>query len=113
MLDDNPQTLMSPDLYTNHPPQYTDSFLLLIKAVMLFGNVTDINTDYQLQYPQSPRRTDDPNERPGFRALEKLVAEDFLASLPHAYRNYLHVLGQNPNVVLDNDLYLVHLIPHA
>ena len=50
---DNPQSLFTPDLYVNHPPQHTDSFLLFLKAVMLFGQVTDYNTDFQLKHQGS------------------------------------------------------------
>jgi len=113
-VQDNPQDLRSPDLYTSHPAQYTDSFLLLIKAVMLFGKVTDMNTDYQLSHPSSPRRTDDPYERPGFPELDELVAVQFLRSLPPEYG---HCLSCKPHadfgMILDTDLYLVHVVPHA
>lgn len=45
-----------------------------------------------------------------FFALDKLIAEDFLASLPPNERNYLaHIAGQP----VDTDLYMVHLVPHA
>lgn len=81
---------------------------------MLFGEVTDHNTEYQLQHPTSPRKTDDPYVRPAFHDLDRLVAEDFLTSLPDEYKNYLFTLNhsQNPEAI-DTDLYLVHLVPHA
>ena len=105
-VPDNPQDLRSEGLYTTHPPQYTDAFLLLIKAVMLFAKVTDINTDYQLSHPSSPRRTDDPYERPGFPELDELVAVDFIRSLPQEYG---HCLSCKPHpdygMILDTDLY--------
>ena len=81
---------------------------------MLFGKVTDINTDYQLSHPSSPRRTDDPYERPGFPELDELVAVDFIRSLPPEYG---HCLSCKPHpdygMILDTDLYLVHVVPHA
>lgn len=113
-MPDNPQDLRSPDLYTTHPARYTDSFLLLIKAVMLFGKVTDLNTDFQLSHPSSPRRNDDPYARPGFPELDELVAVQFLRSLP---QEFAHCLSSSPHAdfgtVLDTDLYLVHVVPHA
>jgi hypothetical protein len=101
-------------VFTNHPLAYTDSFILLIKAVMLFGKVTDYNNEYQLENPASPLRTEDPFQHRGFRALEKLVAVDFLESLPLQYKEYLNRVDQSPETQeLDTDLYMVHLIPHA
>ncbi|KAG8811590.1 hypothetical protein FRC19_003714 [Serendipita sp. 401] len=37
----NPQTLHSDSVYTRHPFEYTDSYLLFLKGVMLFGRITD------------------------------------------------------------------------
>lgn len=114
LIASNPQNLHTNDIYISHPPQYTDSFLLLVKAVMLFGKVTDHNTEYQLQHPASPCKTDDPCCRPSFKSLDKLVADDFLENLPAQYHRYLYDLGQCPETVgIDTDLYMVHLIPHA
>ena len=37
----NPQDMAARDLFTAHPAGYTDSFVLFLKATMLFGRVTD------------------------------------------------------------------------
>ena len=115
-MPDNPQTMQSPDFYTIHPEEYTDSFNLFLKSVMLFGLITDINTDYNLSFPESPKRTDDPYDRPGFAFLDKLAAEDFLASLPPQYQ---HIIVRDPfnednlEFRIDNDQYMVHMVPHG
>ena len=112
--------------YTTHAPDHTDSFLLFIKAVMLFGLVTDMNTDIQLRSELKPE-TFSPLRCVGigasqnivlttgrrdqsFLALDKLVAVDFLDRLPFEYKRYLQHMSESP---IDTDLYMVHLIPHA
>jgi hypothetical protein len=101
--------MSQPDLFLFHPPEHTDSFLLLIKAVMLFGRVTDYNVRSNLRAPVTATKTLNPFSLPGFQALDKLVCSDFLASLPPAHKH----LGMDDEGSIDTDLYLVHLIPHA
>ncbi|KAI5124715.1 hypothetical protein M0805_004321 [Coniferiporia weirii] len=110
LIASNPQNLHTENFFTTHLPIYTDSFLLFVKAVMLFGQVTDLNTEFQLKFSSS--KADNPLRDPMFRGLDKLVATDFLESLPMEYRGYLYTMGQNPDAV-DTDLFMVHLIPHA
>jgi len=111
----NPQSLQTRGIFTFHPPLFTDSFILFVKAVMLFGKVTDYNTMYQLRNPSSPLRTDDPMAHPEFRALDKEVAIDFLGNLPDGYKTYLTDLDSSPQNFssFDTDLYAMHLTPHA
>ena len=45
-----------------------------------------------------------------FRNLDKIIADDFLASLPPNERDYLSHIAER---TVDTDLYMVHLIPHA
>ncbi|ESK89307.1 hypothetical protein Moror_1245 [Moniliophthora roreri MCA 2997] len=112
-LPSNPQDLATPDLYTVHPPQYTDSFILLIKAVMLFGKVTDFNVRGSLRAPTAPSKNQNPFYLDGFEALDKLVSHDFSENLPPLFKN-LHGVSDVPEGgVLDTDLYMVHIIPHA
>ena len=80
---------------------------------MLFGEVTDHNTEFQLRHPVSPRKTDDPYTIATFAALDRLVAVDFLASLPDEYKNYIVSLSQTHGAAIDTELYLVHLVPYA
>ncbi|KAF8641137.1 hypothetical protein AX17_000779 [Amanita inopinata Kibby_2008] len=110
---DNPQDLATCDVFIHHPPQYTDSFLLLIKAVMLFGRVTDFNVRGNLRAQTPPSRNQNPFYLDGFEALDKLVCHDFLESLPHAYKNNTGMTGSTEGSMIDTDLYMVHIIPHA
>ena len=105
----NPQDMSKEDLFVNHPPEYTDSFLLLIKATMLFGRVTDYNVRSNLRAPAVVTRNQNPFFKPGFTELDKLVYTDFLESFPPPYKN----LGFNEDGSMDTDLYLAHLLPHA
>ncbi|KAF9015259.1 hypothetical protein BDQ17DRAFT_1340748 [Cyathus striatus] len=109
----NPQDISSPDVFIRHPPQYTDSFLLLIKAVMLFGKVTDFNVRGNLRAPTAPSKNQYPFHLDGFKGLDQLVSFDFLANLPQMYRHNTGVTDAPDGSSLDTDLYMVHIIPHA
>lgn len=109
----NPQDLSTPDVFTRHPPQYTDSFLLLIKAVMLFGKVTDFNVRGNLRAPTPPSKSQNPFLLNGFKELDKLVCEDFLANLPPIFRNNAGITEKPEGATVNTDLYMVHIIPHA
>ena len=112
-LPSNPQDLATPDVFVRHPPQYTDSFLLLIKAVMLFGRVTDFNVRGNLRAPTAPSKNQDPFLLEGFKQLDQLVYSDFLDNLPQIYKNNTGVTDALDGSMLDTDLYMVHIIPHA
>ncbi|PAV22367.1 hypothetical protein PNOK_0232400 [Pyrrhoderma noxium] len=103
----NPQDLHSDNFYTNHYPQFTDSFLLFIKAVMLFGQVTDFNTELNLKTRFVANVA--PHNDPSFRLLDRLVAKDFLGRLPPEYSGNSYIKIN----CIDTDLLMVHLIPHA
>ncbi|KAF5312502.1 hypothetical protein D9619_003254 [Psilocybe cf. subviscida] len=109
----NPQDLSSPDVFTRHPPQYTDSFILLIKAIMLFGKVTDFNVRGNLRAPTAPSKNQNPFFLPGFKELDKLVSSAFLDSLPQIYKNNTGISDAPEGSSLDTDLFMVHIIPHA
>lgn len=111
-VPNNPQDLSTPDVFTRHPPQYTDSFLLLIKAVMLFGRVTDYNVRGNLRAPTAPSKNQNPFYLDGFEELDRLVCSQFLDSLPQIYKNS-GVTDAPEGSTLDTDLYMVHIIPHA
>ncbi|TFY79041.1 hypothetical protein EWM64_g4966 [Hericium alpestre] len=72
-VSDNPQSLITHDVFTHHPPQYTDSFLLLLKAMMLFGRVTDFNVRTSLRNPDALSKIQNPYKLPGFQELDKLI----------------------------------------
>ncbi|KAI0361192.1 hypothetical protein OH77DRAFT_1585344 [Trametes cingulata] len=105
----NPQHLLTEDLFVRHPPMYTDSFILFLKAVMLFGRVTDYNTRSNLRANAPPSKNQNPFVLPGFKELDRLVAQDFLQSLPPEFKN----VDITSDGALDTDLYMVHLVPHA
>lgn len=105
----NPQDMSQEDIFVNHPLDYTDSFLLLTKAVMLFGRITDYNVRTNLRAPATATKTMNPFSLPGFETLDKLVCTDFLESIPAAQKH----LGMTEDGSIDTDLYLVHIIPHA
>ncbi|KAF8730486.1 hypothetical protein AX14_005539 [Amanita brunnescens Koide BX004] len=109
----NPQNLAYRDVFIHHPPQYTDSFLLYIKAIMLFGKVTDFNVRGNLRATTPPSKNQNPFYLEGFEPLDKLVSHDFLESLPHLYKNSAGLSDSSGNCVFDTDLYMVHVIPHA
>ncbi|KAG6820116.1 hypothetical protein H0H93_005263 [Arthromyces matolae] len=112
-IPSNPQDISSPDLFTRHPPQYTDSFLLLIKAVMLFGRVTDFNVRGNLRAPTPPSKNQNPFFLDGFKELDQLISSDFLSNLPQIFRNNTGVTDEPEGTRLDTDIYMVHIIPHA
>ena len=114
LMPSNPQDMVTEDIFTTHLPRYTDSFLLLIKAVMLFGRVTDFNVRSNLRAPTAPSKNQDPFVLPGFTELDALVCGDFINNLPHIYR-LNHGVTDVPSCKspVDTDLYMVHLIPHA
>ena len=105
----NPQDLYVEDVFTRHPPQYTDSFILLLKAIMVFGKVTDYNTRSNLRATAPPSKNQNPFALPGFEALDRLVTQDFLQSFPTEFKH----LGVSDDVALDTDLYMAHVAPHA
>jgi hypothetical protein len=101
------------DLFTNHPPEYTDPFILFIKAMMLFGRVTDYNVRGNLRSTVPTTASQNPFHLPGFEALDRLVCSDFYESLPLVYKTS-YGLGDLPDGgSLDTDLYMVHVAPHA
>ncbi|THH28070.1 hypothetical protein EUX98_g6113 [Antrodiella citrinella] len=105
----NPQDLATPELFIRHPAGYTDSFILFLKSVMLFGRVTDHNTRSNLRAPNLPTKGQNPFQIPGFQELDNLVSEEFLESIPTSFKH----LGVNDDGSLDTDLYMVHIVPHA
>ncbi|KAJ7225441.1 hypothetical protein GGX14DRAFT_420493 [Mycena pura] len=109
----NPQDIATPDVFLRHPAQYTDSFILLIKAVMLFGRVTDYNVRGNLRAPTAPSKNQNPFFLDGFKALDKLVCTDFLESLPQIFKNNTGVTDAPDGCALDTDLYMVHIVPQA
>ncbi|KAJ7070957.1 hypothetical protein C8F01DRAFT_1108482 [Mycena amicta] len=109
----NPQDIATPDVFLRHPPQYTDPHILLIKAVMLFGRVTDYNVRGNLRAPTAPSKNQNPFFLDGFKELDQLVCTDFLESLPQIFKNNSGVTDAPDGCALDTDLYMVHIIPHA
>lgn len=110
MVSPNPQKAHDPSFFLAHQIGYTDPYILLIKATLLFGKVTDYNL---VADNRQSRRSADPRDTAVFRALDQLVAVDFLQSLPVEFKSCLGV-GENPDgSIVDADLYLVHVLPYA
>lgn len=80
---------------------------------MLFGRVTDFNVRGNLRAPTAPSKNQNPFFLDGFDALDKLVCSDFLSNLPPIYKNNTGVTDAPEGSMLDTDLYMVHIIPHA
>jgi len=111
-MPSNPQDLATEEVFIRHLPMYTDPFILLIKATMLFGRVTDYNVRHNLRAPSMLKRQD-PTVSAAFMELDKVVCVDFVANLPALYKSPLGQ-GEAPDgTALDTDLYMVHVIPHA
>ncbi|CCO27331.1 hypothetical protein BN14_01369 [Rhizoctonia solani AG-1 IB] len=108
LVSPNPQKIHDPSFFLSHPIGYTDSYIILIKATLLFGKVTEYNLTVD---SRSSRRSGDPRDTAVFRALDRLVAVDFLQSLPDDYKSCLGA-GSNGSMV-DADLYLAHVLPYA
>lgn len=63
--------------------------------------------------PGTPGAMDDPRNAPGFRALDRLVAVEFINSFPPQFRSCLGVGEGSDGSNLDTDLFMAHLVPHA
>ncbi|KAI0051672.1 hypothetical protein FA95DRAFT_1511631 [Auriscalpium vulgare] len=113
-VSDNPQHLSTPNVYIEHPSQYTDSFLLLVKALMLFGKVTDFNVRTTLRTPAATSKIQNPFRLPGFEELDRLVCADFVLNFPPKFKD---IFGGADSLYggggLDTDLFMVHMAPHA
>jgi hypothetical protein len=108
----NPQDIITKDLYVTHMTAYTDSFILFLKTMMLFGKVTDYNVRTNLRSTNAPNSSQSPFYLEGFEALDRLV-HDFYENLPVIYKSS-YGLGDSPDGdSLDTDLYMVHVAPHA
>ncbi|KAI6031749.1 hypothetical protein PISMIDRAFT_91300 [Pisolithus microcarpus 441] len=114
LIPNNPQDMCTEDFFTTHLPKYTDSFLLFIKAIMMFGRVTDYNVRSKLRNSTPPKKHQDPFASPGFKELDSLVHRKFLENLPHSHRFNIGVTDVAANgPLVDTDLYMVHVIPYA
>ncbi|CCA70160.1 hypothetical protein PIIN_04099 [Serendipita indica DSM 11827] len=47
----NPQTLHSENVFTRHPIEYTDSHILFLKSILLFGRITDYTVRMGIRAP--------------------------------------------------------------
>lgn len=80
---------------------------------MLFGRVTDFNVRGNLRAPTAPSKNQNPFFLDGFTELDNLVCSGFLKSLPQIFQNNFGVTDAPEGSMLDTDLYMVHIIPHA
>lgn len=112
-MPSNPQSLASHNVLLTHPPEYTDSFILMIKSIMLFGRVTDFTVQHSLRTSPHFIRDHGPGAIQDFNALDNLLCVEFPESLPPMYRHNNGVTEALEGSSVDTDLYLVHIIPHA
>lgn len=77
---------------------------------MMFGKVTDYNTRSNLRASSPPSKSQNPFALPGFEALDRLVAEEFVFSFPPEFK---HLGISDDGGALDTDLYMAHIAPHA
>ncbi|KAK7040527.1 hypothetical protein R3P38DRAFT_2894913 [Favolaschia claudopus] len=90
-IPSNPQDLATPPTSSSPTSRNTPTpSFLFIKAVMLFGRVTDYNVRGGLRSTTTPRKGRNPFSLPGFKELDKLVCYDFLESLPLGATIILH-----------------------
>ncbi|KDQ09047.1 hypothetical protein BOTBODRAFT_69421 [Botryobasidium botryosum FD-172 SS1] len=109
----NPQSLSTGSALTTHIPGYTDSFILVVKASLLLGRVTDYNVRRGLHRSSKERHPGAERAHRDFRAIDQLLT-DFLLTLPSSMRTCpTPRISSSGGLKLDVDLYLVHLIPHA
>lgn len=108
-MEDNPQNLATENVFIQHMPAYTDSHILFLKAVLLFGRVTDFNTRNRLRYGL-PSKNDNPFHLDGFAELDQLVCMDFLESFPPQFK-HLGISGGMAS--FDSDLYMARVTPYA
>ncbi|KAH9944047.1 uncharacterized protein BXZ73DRAFT_87019 [Epithele typhae] len=108
--DPNPQHLQTENVFTRHLPLFTDSFLLFLKAIMMFGKVTDYNTRSNLNATSAPSKNQNPFVLRGFEDLDRLVTQEFLQNFPSEFK---HLGISDDGGALDTDLYMAHIVPHA
>lgn len=82
---------------------------------MLFGRVTDFNVRNGLKAAADGAGIPSAvlTQTPDFKNLDLLASFEFLHCLPPRFKSCLGV-GEHPDgSMIDTDLYLVHLLPHA
>ncbi|KAF8609822.1 hypothetical protein BDV93DRAFT_518584 [Ceratobasidium sp. AG-I] len=97
------QTIRSPNVLLDHPPEITDSFTLYVKAAILVSKARALNLRIRRQHPN----TKDIRELTEFQELER-QAMLFRKSFPPGY---LEPVIQSSKG-LDTHLYAAHLVPH-
>ncbi|KAF8527964.1 fungal-specific transcription factor domain-containing protein, partial [Hysterangium stoloniferum] len=98
------QRLGSPRVLTSHPPEHTDSFVLYVKAMALLSKVKIFNSRFRAKFQNAGEV--DPRDTPVFKGLDGIIST-FRISFPPGLRE--PIVGG----VVDNHLYLAHLIPHT
>ncbi|CUA67995.1 Protein EssC [Staphylococcus aureus subsp, aureus COL] [Rhizoctonia solani] len=95
------QSLVSPDLFIQHLPEYTDGFSLYIKATILISKIKSFNLRIRHKYPDAT----DLREVPEFHELEQSIAS-FRKSFPQQYNNPIIQTARG----LDIHVYAAHVI---
>ena len=78
----NPQTLHTPAVFIRHPIAYTDSYILFLKSVMLFGRVTDYTVRMGIRSPLVNYGRYEPVSSPGMTGITPPTSAMGLGSPP-------------------------------
>ncbi|KAL7418208.1 hypothetical protein BDY24DRAFT_12994 [Mrakia frigida] len=110
-IPENPQTLSSPDLFTYHPPDCTDSFVLHLKSLILLSRVKQFNRRL-LKPPQWPEinKIPDPRSTRAFQTVQDQV-EKYRQGFPREFKDPIRGAEGDGSLGLDGDLFLAHTIP--
>lgn len=71
------QKLSTPDILTNHPPEFTDDGILFLKAIELMGRITTFNNRVRTRYSDATNIS----TAPAFQMLDETITT-FLQNLP-------------------------------
>jgi hypothetical protein len=103
------QNLFSPDLFTRHGPETTDSFVLLIKSFIILSRVTTFNirtrTHMETSSGGEVKDSTTITESSAFKTLDSLLHK-FKLSFPTAFRDPLNRKGAGS--LVDPLLYCAH-----
>ncbi|WVW82420.1 hypothetical protein I302_104430 [Kwoniella bestiolae CBS 10118] len=102
------QTLLSPDIYTNHPPRHRDSFCLLVKSLKLY---TEVQIFFR-RYSRGTHSIAGYLSHPTFRVLLSQI-NTFRMSFPPEFRRPTHFKAGQGVEAFDRDLIQALWILHT
>ncbi|WWD17684.1 hypothetical protein CI109_102125 [Kwoniella shandongensis] len=110
VMQGNPQTPDSEDLFSSHP--VPDSFVLVVKASILLGSVAKWIRDWGQTEPESEAGKLGMQSE-SFKQIVRDI-ETFKSSLPAALKNVFRMMDatKNGNGSFDENLLAIHIIPN-